>query len=99
MLKDTHELFEKHKVIYFADGGTLLWAVRHKGIVSNDDDDDIGIAIEDYDKFLSLTYEFKKLGYNIDADSYNGNNWIQIRYTIYKEDDGGPLIDVFPCKN
>lgn len=93
ILKDTHELFAKHNISYFADGGTMLGAVRHKGIIPHDDDLDIGIMEEDYGKFLSLRAEFEQLGY-----SFVHLGWTQIRYSKYKEDDGGPLIDVFPYK-
>ena len=33
MLKDIHDLFIKHNFIYWLNGGTLLGAIRHKGII------------------------------------------------------------------
>ena len=33
LMKDTHELLVKHNIEYWVDGGTLLGAVRHGGII------------------------------------------------------------------
>ena len=52
--KDVDELCQKHKITYFLLGGSAIGAVRHKGFIPWDDDLDIVMDDENYEKFLRV---------------------------------------------
>ena len=57
MLKDIDALCKKHNIRYWLTGGSALGAVRHKGFIPWDDDADIGMLREDYEKFQRVVHE------------------------------------------
>lgn len=57
ILKDIDALCQKHNIPYWLTGGSALGAVRHKGFIPWDDDADIGMMREDYERFLKVCNE------------------------------------------
>ena len=54
MLIEFDALCKKHELQYWLDSGTLLGAVRHQGFIPWDDDIDLSMPLEDYQKLLQL---------------------------------------------
>ena len=48
------ELCKRYNLSYFAQGGTMLGAVRHKGFIPWDDDIDLAMMRDDYNRLLKL---------------------------------------------
>jgi len=106
MLKWFHAFCIKNKITYYAMGGTMIGAVRHKGFIPWDDDIDIGVPREDYNRLIRM---FKKpIGKYYIESPYSGNNDYLYSFaklydtsTTYVEDlrykcKRGIYIDIFP---
>jgi len=101
---------KKHGLRYYALWGTVLGAVRHNGFIPWDDDFDVAMPREDYEKFLRIAHEELPSHYKI----INWKNTSEFHYLFAKIQDtrrdrvsslekdlgfmmsNGIYIDVFP---
>ena len=60
LVAEFQRVCEKYGLVYFADGGTMLGTVRHKGFIPWDDDIDLMMMRDQYDKLCEVApKEFK----------------------------------------
>lgn len=65
MLKVIIEVCEKLNITYYASNGTLLGTIRHKGFIPWDDDIDISLYRDDYEKFLKEAQQYLPSNYKV----------------------------------
>lgn len=70
MIKDIHDVFTLYDIPYWMHAGTLLGAVRHKGLIPWDDDADLIIEKKYQEKFEEIQDIFKTIGYGIKEVQY-----------------------------
>ena len=102
------EVCEKHNFRFFMIGGSLLGAIRHNGFIPWDDDLDVGMMREDYEKFIKIAQtEFREPLFfqspYTDPDYFV--SWVKIRnssttgislLTNNRHFNQGLYLDIFP---
>ena len=106
------EICRKHGLKYSMEGGTLMGAVKFSDFVPWDDDIDVVMLREDYEKFLKIAP--KELDSRIFLQSYNnipefplsyaklcydGTMICDYAYSHIKEMNHGVFMDIFPLDN
>lgn len=99
----------EHNIHYSMSGGTLIGAVRHKGFIPWDDDIDIMLTRDDYNRLISAIQEkfsngerrYKVLTHDIDNDFKFPYAKVVDESTLVIEDvkgckNFGVFIDIFP---
>lgn len=112
MMQDIHDICIKHKIGYALVGGSCLGAVRHQGFIPWDDDIDISMLREDWEKF-KLCFD-EELGdkYIMEAPQYGNKDCKTTWAKVYKKNtilqeimdvdtpyEQGIFIDIFFYEN
>ena len=113
LLAETFRVCDKYGITVFADAGTMLGAVRHKGFIPWDDDIDLVLSRPDYEKLCEVAPKEFKHPYFFqteETDPGSGRGHAQLRNSettgiLKKEQEvrytfnQGIFIDFFPYDN
>lgn len=100
MYIDLKEICDKNGIGVMLSGGSCLGAVRHKGFIPWDEDIDLMMAREDYDRFIDILKEQYADKYAISAPRL-GTPSVGLMLKIYNKNSKGHgmiVIDVFPIE-
>lgn len=109
IMKYIDELCKKHQIEYYIIGGTALGAVRHGGFIPWDDDLDIAMTRDNYERFLTICER------EINKDDFflqvGRRDWplyfskLRLKGTLFEEvgageeiakENRGIFVDIFP---
>lgn len=111
IMKDIDELCQRNHINYYLNGGSAIGAIRHQGFIPWDDDLDIMMTYDNYERFLRACRE------QLDPDKYyiqegledwplnyskiklKGTRFDEIEAYVKNEDMRGIFVDVFKIDN
>lgn len=111
LLVEFDRICKENNIMYQLFSGTLLGAIRHKGFIPWDDDIDVCMLREEYDKFLTvykkeLNEQYFLQNYETDPLSMFHFSKLIKNNTIYRTNtyrdidmNHGIFIDIFPMDN
>lgn len=111
ILLAVHEFCQENNIKYSLACGTLIGVVRHKGFIPWDDDVDIYMVREDYNRFMEVfpdlyqgkyalsSFERKTPQWNYPFAKVHDVRTILVEEKKYPIPDMGVGIDVFPIDN
>ena len=87
-LREVDRICKKHNIKYYLGGGTLLGAIRHNGFIPWDDDSDIMMPREDYDKFAKVVVDELPEGMTFESHKTDKNcfyefNKLRVQNTMF----------------
>lgn len=106
ILKYIDDICEKNNINYTLIGGSLIGAIRHKGMIPWDDDIDIGLTKDNYNKLIQIltknnNSQYKLLNHSTTNNYYYAFSKLVDTNTKLKEknfeeiEDYGLYIDIF----
>lgn len=112
MLRDFDAVCRKNNIPYQLFSGTALGAVRHHGFIPWDDDIDVVMLRENYERFFdTAAKDFDSQKYYVQREftehwpmffsklRLNGTTYIEKYHSHDAEIHQGVYIDIFPCDN
>ena len=106
--EEISRICDKHNLKYFVVGGTLLGSVVHKGFIPWDDDIDIAMPRDDYDKFIEICSAETTDKFYLHHTTTDDNYWLpfaklRLNNTVFLEEKrkkvkahAGIYVDIFP---
>ncbi len=112
ILLDVKKVCDENNITFFLGEGTMLGAIRHKGFIPWDDDIDLIMPRDQYEKFLKIAPEALGSRYEVQHPTTVENYWspfIKIRlldhdtkfqqqHILHLSKNNGPYIDIFPVE-
>lgn len=94
MMFVVHNTLLRNNIPYMADGGTLIGAIRHKGIIPWDNDLDILVDERDVKTILSRQFRKELERYDMKVNRIK-NGWLKVHYIHSRAGEG---MDIFPVR-